>query len=282
MVGDADQLPSVGAGNVLADLIAAGVPTARLQQIYRQDEGSAIVRDARAVIDGVMPRLKEGTECHLVECDATPADVRGVVDSLCRGGTDPANIQVLSPMRRGALGTDALNYDLQRALNPNVAGHGVTTGRRLLVEGVTHPETLYPGDRAIQTTNDYAHQLFNGELLARAGMSPRQVMRAGPRSSSTSRTDRCARCASKRRLLVASSLAYALTCHKAQGGQFEHVVLALLPAHYVMLNRRLLYTAMTRARRSLTIVGRKRAVAMAVRDVGAPPARDTGLAGLLP
>ena len=280
LVGDADQLPSVGPGNVLADLIAAGVPCARLQQIYRQDEGSAIVRDARAVIDGVMPRLKEGTECHLVECDASPADVRSVIERLQRAGADPANIQVLSPMRRGALGTDALNYDLQRALNPNASGHGVTTGRRLLVEGVTHPETVYPGDRAIQTTNDYAHQLFNGELLQVLACSApghaRWVDVVVDEPDGSLRTVRL-----EAEALSRVSLAYALTCHKAQGGQFEHVVLCLLPAHYVMLNRRLLYTAMTRARRSLTIVGRKRAVAMAVRDVGAPPSRDTGLAGLL-
>jgi len=280
LVGDADQLPSVGAGNVLADLIAAGVPTARLQQIYRQDEGSAIVRDARAVIDGVMPRLQEGSECRIVECEASVRDVREVVQTLLRAGTDPASVQVLSPMRRGSLGTDALNYDLQRALNPNAQGHGTPTGRRLLVEGVTHPETLHSGDRAIQTANDYTHQLFNGELLSVLAVSrpgqARWVDVAVDEPDGSLRTVRL-----EDNALSRVSLAYALTCHKAQGGQFNHVVLALLPAHYVMLNRRLLYTAMTRARRSLTIVGRRRAVAMAVRDVGAPPNRDTGLTALL-
>ncbi|MBC5824919.1 MAG: AAA family ATPase [Candidatus Eremiobacteraeota bacterium] len=283
LVGDADQLPSVGPGNILADLIAAGVPNVRLQEIYRQASDSPIVFAASAVIQGSAPALPPTGECRLIKATrGDGSEVLAVMRGYRTAGVGLDDILVLTPMRRGPYGADALNVKLQALCNPHGRERGsVPTGRTIMLDGQPRQEMLCPGDRVMQISNDYERHLYNGDLLTVVGDS-------GPNSDERY-IDAVIDDASNRQRTVRLSgldlanlrLAYAATVHKAQGGQCAHVLLALMPAHYVMLTRRLLYTAMTRAQRSLTIVGEQRCIAMACKDVGAVTQRQTGLRELL-
>lgn len=256
MVGDVDQLPSVGPGNVLRDLIRCGaVEVVRLQHIFRQGKGSLIVENAHRVNHGEMPVSPvpgEVADFYFIEREK-PEDVLATVKDLVskripdRFGFDPMNdIQVLAPMLRGTLGIHSLNGELQNLLNP--LGTQVPFGSR----------PFRVGDRVLQMSNDYDRGVFNGDL---------------GRVSSFSTEDRTVAVNFDGPLvkyevasLVELQLAYACTVHKVQGSEYPVIVLPFHTQHWMMLFRGLLYTALTRARKLAVIVGSRRAVSEAVKS----------------
>ncbi len=252
LVGDVDQLPSVGPGTVLADIIASQrVGTVRLRGIFRQAQGSSIVRNAHAIRDGDFPDLPpagERADFVFVERDEPEA----VLDTLRRLVHERLPealqvdarraIQVLAPMNRGSLGTLSINAELQRLLNPN----GEPVGASL----------LRVGDKVMQTRNNYNLDVFNGDL----GLM--EAVDASAQTALVRFEERTIRYAFSE--LDELSLAYACTVHKSQGSEYPVVVLVMHAQHHVMLQRNLLYTAVTRAKRQLVIVGQRRALRAAL------------------
>jgi exodeoxyribonuclease V alpha subunit len=256
-VGDVDQLPSVGPGCVLADLIASGrVPVVRLTEIFRQARQSKIVTAAYAINHGRMPELKSGQDLadfYFIEAREPQAVqdfiVRLVKERIpARFGLDPkTDIQVLSPMNRSLLGARNLNQVLQEALNPAAGG----------AEIQRYGWTFRVGDRVIQTENDYSRDVFNGDLgiIAKINRVEQQVVvtfEGRPVEYDFADLDELA-------------LGYVLSIHKSQGSEYPCVVIPLHTQHYVMLQRNLLYTAVTRGRRLVVVVGMQKALALAVR-----------------
>lgn len=256
LVGDADQLPSVGAGRVLADIIDSGeLPVATLVEVYRQAADSGIVRNAH--------RINQGRPCASGErdpartADSPPPDfflvdrdraaeaqqtiLEIVTSRLPRLGFDPRrDVQVLCPMHQGLLGTEALNARLQEALNPPPEGQPA--------RGAAGRPAFRVGDRVLQLRNDYDRDIFNGDV----GF----VVAAGGSSGGELVVDFDGR--EVHLSLEASrdlALAYAMSIHKSQGSEYPAVVVALHRAHRIMLRRNLLYTAVTRARRFCCVVG---------------------------
>jgi exodeoxyribonuclease V alpha subunit len=262
LVGDADQLPSVGAGDVLRDLVRSGaVPSVHLEEIHRQAAGSRIVALARGILAGDPGELRavDGDVFVAEEPDRTAIVARVVRTVAERApehfGVGVDDVQVLAPIYRGPNGVDALNAALKEALNP--------PGGRLSVAG------LHVGDRVMQTRNDPELDVANGDVgtvvdLSRAEGSVRV---AYPRGEVVHPRDRV-------RDLV---LAWAVTVHKAQGAEWPVVVLVLDPAHRTMLWRNLVYTAVTRAAQALILVGRAEALRSAAAQ-DHPSRRHTGLA----
>jgi exodeoxyribonuclease V alpha subunit len=257
LVGDSDQLPSVGPGNVLADLISSDViPVTRLTEIFRQAGESSIVVNAHRINAGLMPQPSSTDEGDFFiierqEPEAVVSAVRELVTTRIprRFGLDPRqDIQVLTPMRKGVLGTAGLNKELQALLNPG----GPSLGRG--------PVELRPGDRVIQMRNNYAQGVFNGDIGTVAEVDE------AARTAVVSYDERTVRYESAD--LDQLSLAYACSIHKSQGSEFPAVVIVLHTQHYVLLRRALLYTAVTRARKLAVIVGSRRALAIAVKNVG--------------
>jgi exodeoxyribonuclease V alpha subunit len=257
LVGDVDQLPSVGPGNVLRDLIASEViPVTRLDTIFRQAEDSFIIVNAHHINQGEMPVFsRSATDFFLfVETDPQKA-ANWVVDLVSKripekfGFRSNSDIQVLSPMHRGAVGVSDLNQRLQEALNPPDAGKAeCRNGQRVFREG----------DRVMQIRNDYDRQIFNGDM---------------GRITSIDLDEKIVQIDFEGRLVDAefSQLdeivhAYAVSIHKSQGSEFPVVVIPLLTQHYLMLQRNLIYTGVTRARKLVVLVGSKQAIAMAVRN----------------
>ncbi|MBI4551896.1 MAG: ATP-dependent RecD-like DNA helicase [Candidatus Latescibacteria bacterium] len=264
MVGDADQLPSVGAGNVLRDVIASGaVPVVHLHEIFRQAQESDIVMNAHRVNQGEFPRLhnrKEGDFFFIGEDD--PASAAETIQELCarrlpgRYGYDPIDdIQVLTPMYRGEIGVDQLNRVLQETLNPD--GASLKRGDR----------ELRVGDKVMQTRNNYDKMVFNGDIgrVTRIDLESQtvEVTFNEPVGYDFSELDEVV-------------LAYAISVHKSQGSEYPAIVLPLFTSHYLMLQRNLLYTAITRAKSLVVLVGTKKAVAIAVKNNDVT-ARYTGL-----
>ncbi len=257
LVGDVDQLPSVGPGRVLADLIASkAVPVVRLTEIFRQAAGSRIVSAAHAINRGEIPHLEspEGlSDFYFIESDR-PEAIQDVILRLVRERVparfhlDPLqDIQVLSPMNRTALGARNLNEVLQAALNP-------PGGKEELERfGWKFRE----GDRVIQTENDYQRDVFNGDLgiVKRIDREKQEMLVAfDGRPVAYDFSD-----------LDALALAYVLTIHKSQGSEYPCVVVPVHTQHFVMLQRNLLYTAVTRGKRLVVLVGTKKALGLAVR-----------------
>ncbi len=269
-VGDADQLPSVGAGNVLADLIASGVvPVTRLDVIFRQSESSAIITNAHRINKGEMPATGGAINDFFVfaEEDAERAGEL-VIDLVTRRipakfGLKPADIQVLAPMHNGKCGVSYLNEQLQERLNPPAANKPQRQfGHR----------TFRAGDKVLQTRNNYDLDVFNGDAGVITAIYPEaqivQVRLEDGRAVDYEFTE-----------LDQLALAYAISIHKSQGSEYPAVVIPLVMSHYMMLERKLLYTAVTRARRLTVLVGSRRAIGMAVRNAGMNKAgRFTGLA----
>lgn len=262
LVGDTDQLPSVGAGNVLKDLIAAGrYPVTRLDAVYRQRGHSGIVAVAHAVNQGdahpppAVDRpglLPAEAELAFLAAPAPEACLEAVLE-LCAGaapvlrGFDPiAEVQVLAPMHKGPAGVANLNLRLQAALNGSARGVRAPAGE------------LRPGDKVMQTRNNYDKNLFNGDI-------GRIVSVDTSEGSVTAEFDG-ERHAFARGELGELALAYATSIHKSQGSEYPAVVVPLLKAHFLMLQRNLLYTAITRGRRKVILVGDPAAYAMAVRN----------------
>jgi exodeoxyribonuclease V alpha subunit len=270
LVGDVDQLPSVGPGSVLLDVIrsqAAGV--VRLVHIFRQAQASLIVTNAHRVNRGEMPVLAPASETadfFFIE-RREPEEVLATVKQLvaqripARFGLHSSNdIQVLTPMHRGLLGAANLNRELQELLNPG----GAAIARSSRVFRV--------GDKVMQIRNNYELEVFNGDIgrIESADEVERSVwVRYDARLVRYDAAD-----------LDELVLAYACSIHKAQGSEYPCVVLPLHTQHYVMLQRNLLYTALTRARRLVVVVGTRRALAIAVRN-DRVDARFTRLASLL-
>lgn len=251
LVGDPHQLPSIGAGKVLAEFIRSEtVPHLHLREIFRQAEASRIVTNAHRVHRGEVPEFGEGAEdggdCHFVERGEAESVLETVVELACdrlprRFGIDPArDVQVLTPMNQGPLGTLALNAALQQRLNPS--GPALSHRGRL----------FRPGDKIMQLRNNYEKNVFNGDI--------------GRVVSIDAEEDSLAADFDGERLDYAEeeidqlSLAYAATIHKSQGSEFRAVVLALTKSHWIMLQRNLFYTGLTRAREQLVIVGHRAAV----------------------
>ena len=265
LVGDADQLPSVGAGNVLADLLAAAVvPHVRLTEIFRQAEQSRIVVEAHRVLRGLPPQAApdaDHSDFFLVPApDPTRAAelIRTLVTDRIprRFGLDPINdVQVLAPMHRGICGAQQLNILLQQAQNPD--GEPYDRGNR----------HFRVGDKVMQVRNDYEREVFNGDL-----------------GRITARTDKGLAVSFDGRLVDIDgdaldnlALAYACSVHKSQGSEYPAVVIPVLTEHWVMLQRNLLYTAITRGKRLVVLVAQPHALKRAAANVDGLH-RFTGLA----
>jgi exodeoxyribonuclease V alpha subunit len=267
-VGDSDQLPSVGPGRVLADLLATPwIPSARLTEVFRQASASAIVRSAHRVLAGELPESSPAREpdrngppegeLFWIKMEEPERAASAVVESVARRiprrfALDPTrDVQVLVPTHKGPLGAQALNLALQRALNPN-AQQPVPSQ----VEGEPPKAKLSVGDKVMQLKNDYDLDVYNGDLgtvlrveanAVIAGMDGREVTFSGEARESL-------------------ALAYAATVHKSQGSEYDAVVIGLTAGHFMLLNRALLYTAITRARRLVVLVASERALRTAVQN----------------
>src|SRR5690349_17890715 len=255
LVGDVDQLPSVGPGQVLADVIASGaVPVVRLTEVFRQAAASRIITNAHRINRGLMPDISRDPEgdFHFVACSG-PED--GVAKLLAvvkeripaRFGLDPVrDVQVLCPMNRGGLGARSLNLELQKLLNPpgeaRVERFGWTFGA---------------GDKVMQVVNDHEREVYNGDLgiVRRVDVEDGELVVGFEGREVTYDFGE----------LDALALAYATTVHKSQGSEYPAVVIPLTTQHFPMLKRKLVYTGVTRGKRLVVIVGQKRALAMAVR-----------------
>lgn len=257
LVGDVDQLPSVGAGDVLRDVIASNVaPVTRLEVIFRQAAGSHIIANAHRINHGELPLFpKDSQDFFLFPAESPEETADWVEQVVCeriprRFGLDPlTEIQVLAPMYRGPAGVTALNARLQAALNPPGA---------LKPEKNLFGQIFRKGDRVMQTQNDYDKEVFNGDIGVIAGLDPVEHTLAVEIDGRRIEYDY-----SEADALV---LAYAISVHKSQGAEFPAVVMPLLTQHYLMLQRNLLYTAVTRAKKLAVLVGSPRAIAMAVRN----------------
>ncbi len=267
LVGDVDQLPSVGPGQILADLIASGtVPVARLTEIFRQAAESRIVVNAHSINIGRMPATApkgEASDFYLVEIEDADQGVDTLVELVARRiprrfGLDPArDIQVLTPMIRGSLGSRNLNHALQRVLNPSPPVQVERFGWRFA-----------PGDRVMETRNDYDRDVFNGDLGTVSAIDAEEealVVEFDGRAVIYPFGE-----------LDTLVPAFATTIHKAQGSEYPAVVIPVVTQHRTMLARNLLYTGVTRGRRLVVLVGQRRAIGMAIRE-GAARRRWTKL-----
>lgn len=266
IVGDADQLPSVGPGAVLSELLASDcVPSVRLERIFRQAERSLIVENAHAVRRGELPQLAGEVETprdfYFIPRE-DPEELLGTLETLLteripkRFGFDPrAEVQVLTPMNRGVLGAGNINQRIQSWLNPK--GEPVPGA----------PTPLRVGDKVMQLRNDYEREVFNGDVGRALEFEPESGLRVEIDGRAveypTSELD-------------ALALAYACTIHKSQGSEFPAVVLILHTQHYVMLRRNLLYTAITRGKHLVVVLGSHRALSLAISNARVE-VRYTGL-----
>jgi exodeoxyribonuclease V alpha subunit len=259
LVGDADQLPSVGPGQVLADIIKSSVvPTARLTEVFRQAAQSRIVVNAHRINRGQMPELvnqsKQGLDFYWVEADE-PDDAAHKIVEIVRGripaqfGFDAIReVQVLCPMNRGRIGARALNLDLQAALNGDQSKPSV----------VRFGCSFRSGDKVMQTINDYDKDIFNGDLGFVHAVDPETqelVLNFDGRLVNYDFGE-----------LDEIAPAYAISIHKSQGSEYPAVVIPLSTQHYPMLRRNLVYTGITRGKRLVVLVAQRKALTIAVRD----------------
>ncbi len=255
LVGDRDQLPSVGPGSVLRDVIASGlVPVAELREVHRQARASLIVANAHRINHGEMPDTANGAEGDFFFFERnSPDDVVATIKQLVGtrlvgrfGITDPREIQVLTPMNRGPLGAQALNRELQELLNPR--GRELRAGDRRFREG----------DRVIQLRNNYDKLIFNG-AIGRVAAIDTERGRVGVNFDEGHAEYDLAE-------LDEVGLAYAISIHKSQGSQYPAVIVPIHQSHFLMLRRNLLYTAIARAERVCVLVGTRSALKQAVRN----------------
>ena len=257
LVGDIDQLPSVGPGNVLKDIIASGrIPVTRLQTVFRQEQGSLISLNASRINKGkfleLLPDYEGEKDFYCIFRDQAE-DIEKEIISLCssrlkkRYGFDPVrDIQVLTPMRKGIIGTENLNSRLQETLNPK---------ETLRDDRQRHLEI---GDKVMQIRNNYDKEVFNGDL--------------GIVSSRDSEEESLEVSFEGRRVLYETAdlgevvLAYAITVHKSQGSEFPCVIIPLHTTHYPLLQRNLIYTAVTRGKNLVVLVGSKKAINIAIHN----------------
>lgn len=255
LVGDIDQLPSVGAGNVLCDIIDSGViPVVRLTRIFRQAQSSRIVMSAHAINRGCFPDISNGqhTDFFFMKQEEPEKVAETIVSLVCdrlpKAYRQPnANIQVLTPMQRGVVGAANLNMALQQALNHNTAA--------LVRGGYTFKE----GDRVMQLRNNYDKDVYNGDL---------GYVRSVDMEERTLTVDFDGQMVEyEASELDELTLAYATTIHKSQGSEYPIVVMPVLMTHYVMLQRNLIYTGITRAKKICVLVGQTKALAYAIHNM---------------
>lgn len=253
LVGDVDQLPSVGAGSVLQDLIQSGkMPVVRLREVFRQAEVSPIVRNAHRINRGMMPECVEDSDFSMVEF-ADEEQAATYITELYAGTAGGQNwqvLQILSPMHKGICGVQNLNRLLQERVNP------ASPDKQEIAQpgGIV----LRLGDKVMQIRNNYEKEVYNGDIgqiTEVAGKTLRVWYPDRPDGEYVTYEDG---------EYDELQLAYAMTVHKSQGSEYGQVVLVLVPGHYVMLQRNLLYTAVTRARRKVILVGTKAALQTAV------------------
>jgi len=251
-------LPSVGPGQVLADIIASGaVPVVRLTEVFRQAAQSKIITNAHRINQGIIPDLSrpEGdSDFYFVPADDPETAVPRILELVKsripqRFGLDPIrDIQVLCPMNRGGVGARSLNIELQAALNP---------ARERKIERFGW--TFAPGDKVMQIENDYDKEVYNGDIGYIDNVDPdagELVANFDGRFVTFAFGE-----------LDTLVPAYAVTIHKSQGSEYPAVVIPILTQHYAMLQRNLLYTAVTRGKRLVVVVGQKKAVAIAVKNI---------------
>ena len=257
MVGDVNQLPSVGAGNVLRDIIDSGIaPVVQLNEIFRQARESSIIVNAHKINEGVLPNLQshpdKPDDFYFIEQEE-PDKVLEMIINLVkqripkRFGLDSVNdIQVLAPMHRGTAGAGNLNTELQKALNPG--DEGVLRGGRL----------FKVNDKVMQIVNNYDKEVYNGDIgrIASIDEEAKEVkVIMDDREVIYDYSD-----------LDELVHAYAVSVHKSQGSEYPAVVIPILTQHYVLLQRNLLYTGVTRGKKLVVIVGTKKAMAIAVKN----------------
>ncbi|MCD8338910.1 MAG: ATP-dependent RecD-like DNA helicase, partial [Burkholderiales bacterium] len=259
LVGDVDQLPSIGPGKVLADILSAPqVAKVMLGVIFRQAKGSAIVDAAHRIISGkspdlshdpMNPKANEDLDFCFIETPDSFTAANKVVEIACnilpkRYGADLDSIQVLSPMKKGPCGTNSLNKELQRQLNP--------------IEEKEQNRTLRVGDKVMQIRNNYQKEVFNGQIGKVADINEETGRYYVDFENQLVEYDSGD--------LAELILAYATTIHKSQGSEYPIVVLPIVNEHSIMLQRNLLYTAVTRAKSRIVLVGQKKAVFMAIKN----------------
>jgi exodeoxyribonuclease V alpha subunit len=258
IVGDVDQLPSVGPGQLLADAIGSGaIPVVRLTEVFRQAAKSRIIVNAHRVNQGQMPefdRPEQDSDFYFVLADDPETAVGRIIELVKtriprRFGLDPIrDIQVLCPMNRGGVGARSLNIELQAALNP-------ADDRKVERFGWS----FAPGDKVMQIENDYDKEVYNGDIGYIDNVDPNggEIVASFDGRSVTYGFGELD-------MLVP---AYATTIHKSQGSEYPAVIIPVLTQHYAMLQRNLLYTGITRGKRLVVLVGQKKAVAIAVRNI---------------
>jgi exodeoxyribonuclease V alpha subunit len=256
LVGDVNQLPSVGPGNILKDIILSNImPVVLLTEIFRQAKKSMIIVNSHRINDGVMPFLKKSgnnDDFYFIE-QQDPEKVLTIILELVKTripdnfGLDPsADIQVLTPMHKGMVGAGNLNVQLQQALNP--AGEQVLSGNRI----------FRCNDRVMQIKNNYDKDVFNGDIGRILGISKEYqevIVSFDGKNVSYGFTD-----------LDEIVLAYAISVHKSQGSEYPAVVIPILTQHYILLQRNLIYTAITRGSRLVVIVGTRQALAIGINN----------------
>lgn len=255
LVGDTDQLPSVGAGNVLRDVIdAERFPVVRLTRIFRQAQSSRIIMNAHRINKGKYPdtKISRNSDFFFIEDEEPEHTAETIIDLVKRRlpktyNIQSSDIQVLTPMQRGVVGAGNLNAALQEALNPE--GEYLTRGGMI----------YRCGDKVMQVRNNYEKDVFNGDMgfVDRVDLENREL--------TVSMDGR--RIVYDAPELDELTLAYATTIHKAQGSEYPVVVMPVLMTHYVMLQRNLIYTGVTRAKKLLVAIGSAKAMILAIRNV---------------
>jgi exodeoxyribonuclease V alpha subunit len=255
LVGDIDQLPSVGAGNVLRDIIDSGaVPVIRLTRIFRQAQSSRIITNAHKINQGIFPDISNGrqSDFFFVKDEDPEQAARDIVNIVKNRipkayGYSTNDIQVLAPMQRSVVGATNLNIALQEAINP--VGDSLSRG------GFRYRR----GDRVMQIRNNYDKEVFNGDIgtVESVDVEDRSLsVIFDGRTVDYEDSD-----------LDELTLAYATTIHKSQGSEYPVVVIPLLMTHFVMLQRNLIYTGITRAKKICIIVGTTKALAYAIHNM---------------
>ena len=254
LVGDADQLPSIGPGDVMNDILDSGtIGVQKLQRIYRQSRQSDIVTNAHRINEGEYPIIKDGETDFFFREEKDPGEAADEIVDLVADGVpgewdmDPLrDVQVLSPMYKGEPGVNSLNSLLQEELNPGEAELEAGKGFRV-------------GDKVMQTENDYEKGVFNGDIGRIVGSDKKE-------GELEIRYPEYGVLTYEKSELDSLELAYAITIHKSQGSEYRAVILPVLSQHYVMLKRNLLYTAITRSRELVVLVGSKKAIGMAINN----------------
>ena len=258
IVGDIDQLPSIGPGQVLADVISSGaVPIIRLTEVFRQAAQSRIITSAHRINQGSIPDLSPpatDSDFYFVPAEDPETAVPRIIELVktripARFGLDPVrDIQVLCPMNRGGVGARSLNIELQAALNP--------PGDRKVER---FGWTFAAGDKIMQVENDYDKEVYNGDIGMIDDVDTAEGVLTATFDGRTVTYE-----FGELDMLVP---AYAATIHKSQGSEYPAVVIPVLTQHYAMLQRNLLYTGVTRGKRLVVLIGQKKAIAIAVRNV---------------